>query len=117
MTDHRQQAVAGAGDRWLTGIVPPVCTPMGPDGEVDSRSLERHVRFLLDAGVNGLFMLGSSGEVPYLTDPQRDRVLEVAVATSAGQVPVLAGVIDMATGRVLDQARRAKDKGADALVM
>ena len=117
MTNQTQQAAAGTGGRWLTGIVPPVCTPMDVDGEVDSRSLERHVRFLLDAGVNGLFMLGSSGEVPYLTDAQRDRVLEVAVATSAGQVPVLAGVIDMATARVLEQGRRAKDKGVDGLVM
>jgi len=72
---------------------------------------------LLDAGVNGLFLLGSSSEVAYLTDAQRDRVVEVAVKTTGGQVPVLAGAIDMTTNRVVDQALRAKERGADAIVL
>jgi 4-hydroxy-tetrahydrodipicolinate synthase len=101
---------------WLSGIVPPVCTPFGADGEVDTESLERHLTFLLDAGVNGLFMLGSSSEVAFLTDRQRDLVLEVAVKTAAGAVPVLAGAIDLTTSRVLDQALRAKQRGVDAIV-
>jgi len=54
---------------------------------VDAASLERHISFLLEAGVHGLFVLGSSGEVAFLTDAQRDRVLEVAVKTNGGQVP------------------------------
>jgi len=106
----------GTTGRWLDGIVPPVCTPLDADGEVDDASLERHIGFLLDAGVNGLFMLGSSGEVAYLTDAQRDRVLEIAVKTSAGQVPVLAGAIDMTTNRVIDRALSAKARGVDAIV-
>jgi 4-hydroxy-tetrahydrodipicolinate synthase len=84
---------------------------------VDIASLERHIGFLLDAGVNGLFMLGSSSEVAYLTDAQRDRVLEVAVKTAGGQVPVLAGAIDMTTNRVIDRAQSAKERGADAIVI
>ena len=103
-----EQAVTGAGSgHWLRGIVPPVCTPLGPDGDVDTTSLERHVSFLIDAGVHGLFVLGSSSEVAFLTDRQRDRVVEVAVKTAAGQVPVLAGAIDMTTNRVIEQACRS----------
>jgi len=108
---------AGRTGRWLDGVVPPVCTPLNADGEVDTASLERHIGFLLDAGVNGLFLLGSSSEVAYLTDAQRDRVVEVAVKTTGGQVPVLAGAIDMTTNRVVDQALRAKERGADAIVL
>jgi 4-hydroxy-tetrahydrodipicolinate synthase len=106
----------GTGSRWLRGIIPPVCTPLDADGEVDVQSLERHLQFLLDAGVNGLFMLGSSSEVAFLTDVQRARVLEVAVSTSAGQVPILAGAIDMTTRRVVDQALHARKFGVDAIV-
>ena len=72
---------------------------------------------MLEAGVHGLFMLGSSGEVAFLTDQQRDRVLEVAVKTNGGQVPVLAGAIDMTTSRVIDHALRAKQRGVDAIVL
>jgi len=107
----------GPGGRWLAGVIPPVCTPLGPDGEVDAASLERHVDFLLGAGVHGLFMLGSSSEVAFLTDAQRDRVLEIAVKTAGGQVPVLAGAIDMTTSRMVDHALRAKQRGVDGVVV
>ena len=102
--------------RPITGIVPPVCTPLTPDLEVDVRSLERLLSFLLDAGVDGVFVLGSSGEAAYLPDRQRERVLEVAVSVVAGQVPVLGGAIDMTAPRVLDRARAVSAAGADAVV-
>jgi 4-hydroxy-tetrahydrodipicolinate synthase len=108
---------AGKTGRWLEGVVPPVCTPLDADGEVDVASHESHISFLLGAGVHGLFMLGSSSEVAYLTDSQRDRVVEVAVKTAGGEVPVLVGAIDMTTNRVVDQALRAKQRGADAIVL
>lgn len=102
---------------WLTGVIPPVCTPFTAGGEVDTVSLERHIEFLLGGGVTGLFLLGSSSEVAFLTDAQRDTVLDVAIKTNAGQVPVLAGAIDMTTSRVVEHALRAKQRGADAIVM
>ncbi|MBW0101079.1 dihydrodipicolinate synthase family protein [Pseudonocardia sp. KRD291] len=100
----------------ITGIVPPVCTPLTPDLEVDDRSLERLLTFLLDAGVDAVFLLGSSGETAYLPDRHRARVLEVAVSVVAGQVPVLGGAIDMTSPRVLDHARTVQQSGADAVV-
>ncbi|EPD97275.1 dihydrodipicolinate synthase family protein [Streptomyces sp. HPH0547] len=100
----------------LRGVVPPVCTPLDADGEVDTASLARLVGHLLDGGVHGLFALGSTSEVAYLTDEQRVTALETVVETVAGRVPVLAGVIDTTTARVLDHARDAARLGADALV-
>ncbi|UUZ61607.1 dihydrodipicolinate synthase family protein [Nocardioides sp. B-3] len=60
--------------------------------------------------------MGSSGETVYLTDPQRDRALEVIVKTAAGAVPVLAGCIEPTTPRVIDRVRAAQALGVDALV-
>ena len=45
------------------GVVPPVCTPLTPERDLDVPSLERLTAFLLDAGVHGLFVTGSTGEV------------------------------------------------------
>ncbi len=101
----------------FSGIVPPVCTPLTEDFEVDTASLERLIVFLLDAGVHGLFMLGSTSETVFLTDRQRATVLDVAVQTAAGQVPVLAGVIDTTTAPSLEHARVAATAGVDALVL
>jgi 4-hydroxy-tetrahydrodipicolinate synthase len=98
------------------GVIPPLCTPLTPDREVDVASLERLCRFLLDAGVHGLFVTGSTGEVAYLTDRDRRTVLSVVAGVAAGQVPVYAGVIDTSTPRVVEQARAAAAGGADAVV-
>ncbi|WP_214321412.1 dihydrodipicolinate synthase family protein [Nonomuraea sediminis] len=100
----------------MNGVIPPVCTPMTPDGEVDAASLVRLVDHLLAGGVDALFVLGSSSEVAYLTDAQRAVVLDTVAGHVAGQVPVLAGVIDMTTPRMLEHAAVARAKGADALV-
>jgi len=100
----------------LSGVIPPLTTPLTVDGGVDAESLERLCGFLLEAGVDGLFVCGSSGEVALLSDAQRNRVVEVAAGVAAGQVPVLAGVVDMGTARVVDRARDAAKAGAAAVV-
>ncbi|MER5514221.1 dihydrodipicolinate synthase family protein [Streptomyces sp. NPDC002763] len=101
----------------LTGVVPPVCTPLTPDREVDVPSLRRLVDHLVAAGVDGLFVLGSTSEVAYLTDRQRRLVTETVVTHAAGRLPVLAGVIDMTTPRVLDHVESVTSAGADAVVV
>jgi 4-hydroxy-tetrahydrodipicolinate synthase len=100
----------------FVGIVPPVSTPFAEDREVDAASLQRLIEFLLEGGVHGMFMLGSTSETAALGDRQREQVLDVAVRTVAGQVPVLAGVIAMGTAQVIDHARIAQRLGVDGLV-
>ena len=46
----------------IRGVVPPVVVPDTPDHELDVPSFERLINRLIDAGVDGLFFLGSSGE-------------------------------------------------------
>ncbi|MHC3473310.1 dihydrodipicolinate synthase family protein [Streptomyces sp. 7R007] len=101
----------------LTGVVPPVCTPLTPEGEVDVPSLLRLVDHLVGGGVDALFVLGSSSEAAYLRDRQRRRVVEAVVAHAGGQLPVLAGAIDMTTPRVLDHVESVTAAGADAVVV
>jgi 4-hydroxy-tetrahydrodipicolinate synthase len=98
------------------GVVPPVVTPLTEDREFDVPSFERLLRRLLAAGVDGLFVLGSSGEAPFCTDELRIRIVREAVRIADGRVPVLAGVIETQTERVLRQSHAAHDAGADAVV-
>ncbi|MEU0152083.1 dihydrodipicolinate synthase family protein [Micromonospora fulviviridis] len=100
----------------LTGVIPPVSTPLTPDLEVDTGSLTRLVDHLLGGGVDGLFVLGSTSEVAFLPDGHRKIVLDTVRGHVAGQVPVLAGVIDMTALRVLDHVRVAVEAGVDGLV-
>ena len=98
------------------GVIPPVVIPLTKDRTLDLVSFSRNIERMIEAGVDGLFFLGSSGEVAFLTDAQRQHVLQEAVSIVRGRVPVLAGIIDMETLRVIDQAKRAEAIGVDALV-
>ena len=100
----------------FSGIVPPIVTPLTLEGEVDTTSLERLLSLQIEAGVDGLFVLGSSGEVGYLTDAQRAQVVQTAIGHVGGQVPVLVGVNEMTTNRVIAVAEQAREAGADAIV-
>ncbi|MQY32668.1 putative 2-dehydro-3-deoxy-D-gluconate aldolase YagE [Streptomyces sp. RB17] len=101
----------------LTGVVPPVCTPLTPEREVDVRSLLRLVDHLTEGGVHGLFLLGSTSEAAFLTDRQRRQVVEAVAAHVGGRLPILAGAIDMTTPRVLDHVTAVTAAGADAVVV
>ncbi|MDV3124163.1 dihydrodipicolinate synthase family protein [Mycobacterium sp. 21AC1] len=100
----------------LTGVIPPVVTPLTEDRRLDVESFERVIDRLLTAGVDGLFVLGSTGEVAFCTDTMRAQIIGEAVRIVAGRVPVLAGVIDTQTARVLDHVKVAQDAGVDAVV-
>ena len=92
----------------LTGVVPPLLTPLTEERELDVPSLERLIAHLIDGGVDGLFVLGSSSEVAFADDAMRATVLETAASIVGGQVPILVGVIDMQTDRVLQHMRAAE---------
>lgn len=100
----------------FSGVVPPVVTPDTPDHQLDVVSFERSINRLIEAGVDGLFFLGSSGEVVFATDERRDQIVREAVRIVDHRVPVLVGIIDTETERVLEHGRRALALGVDALV-
>ena len=110
MTDPAQDSAQ------LTGVVPPLVTPLTPEYDVDTASLARLIQHQLTGGVDGVFVLGTSGEGTFLTDEQRQVVLETTVAEVSGQVPVLAGVIDTSTARVGAHLSAALKAGVDGLV-
>lgn len=100
----------------FSGVIPPVIIPLKGDRSLDRDAFRVSIDRMIDAGVTGLFFLGSSGEVVFLTDEQRLEVIEVALDIVAGRVPVLVGIIDMETMRVIDQAKRVSRYPIDALV-
>lgn len=103
-------------DSRFAGVIPPLVTPLTATGAIDVASLDRLVDHLLASGMHGLFVLGSSGETAYLTDAQRDLIIDRVVKRVQGRVPVIAGAIDTTCHRVIDQAKRFADLGADAIV-
>lgn len=101
----------------LHGSIPPVITPLHSDGSLDRTSLERLLRRMLDAGVHGVFMLGTAGEGAMLPPGTSHAVVQATCSYIAGQVPVLAGVIEPSPIRAIENARAAVEAGAAAIVV
>ncbi len=101
----------------FSGVVPPVVVPLKENFEVDFDSFTRVIEHLIDGGVHGLFVLGSTGEVIFHDGETRRKIIEHAVRIVKGRVPIFAGVIDPTTDRVIAHAKAAEEAGVDALVV
>lgn len=98
------------------GIVPPVATPLTRDGELDRPALRRLVERMVDAGVDGLFLLGTTGEAPSLSYRMRYEIVEEACTAAGSRAPVLVGVTDTSLVEAHALAKHAAECGAVATV-
>ncbi|MBB4479135.1 dihydrodipicolinate synthase family protein [Rhizobium etli] len=99
------------------GVVPPVVTPLNKDYTVDYPSYTRVLENLIEAGCHGLFVLGSTSEVIFHDEQTRQEIIEHSAKVINGRVPLIVGVIDPTTDRVINHARIARSAGADAVVV
>ncbi|NNU48690.1 dihydrodipicolinate synthase family protein [Rhizobium sp. WYCCWR 11279] len=99
------------------GVVPPVVTPLNPDLTIDYPSYTRVLEHLVDAGCHGVFVLGSTSEVIFHDEKTRREIIEHSAKVVNGRVPLIVGVIDPTTDRVIAHAKVAKAAGADAVVV
>ncbi|WP_432183334.1 dihydrodipicolinate synthase family protein [Streptomyces tendae] len=101
----------------LHGIVAPTVLPMNAEGSLDRSSLERHLTALIEAGVHGLWINGTTGEFHALDDDERALAVTVAAKTADGRLPVIAHVGDAATASTVRHALAAADAGADEIAV
>jgi 4-hydroxy-tetrahydrodipicolinate synthase len=101
----------------LRGIIPPVATPLDEQERVHEASLRKLLRHLQQAGVHGLFLLGSTGEFAHLTDAEKQRVLDIAAEEVAGKIPLLVGATEAGTKRCAFWLKEAERVGATAVVI
>src|SRR5947209_4439298 len=99
------------------GVFPAATTQFKKDQSVDLDATARHLEILVDSGVSGLIMLGSLGENTALEPEEKRRVMEVAIRTSRGRVPVLSGVAECGTAAACRYAREMEKLGADGLMV
>ena len=100
----------------LTGIVPPLITPLKERDTLDIAGLERLVERLITNGVSGLFMLGTTGEGPSLSYRLRRELIERTTKLAAGRVPVLVGITDTSFTESIEISKFAADNGVPSVV-
>src|SRR5579859_2123618 len=99
----------------LRGILTPLVTPIDTNESLDLVSLERLVRFQLEGGVQGLWVMGTSAEFAGFSAAERKSVLECVVATVNKRVAVICNVSAAATRESIVLGREAQQCGADAI--
>jgi 4-hydroxy-tetrahydrodipicolinate synthase len=100
----------------MRGVFPPMITPLRGRDELDGAGVDRLIEHLLAGGVNGLFVLGTTGEAPALSYRVRRELVRRTVERVDGRVPVLAGITDTALGESIELACAAAAAGARAVV-
>ena len=104
-------------EKLISGVVPPLVTPLLSRDRLDVEGLERLIEHVLSAGAHGLFVMGTTGEGPSLSPRLRREVVQVACRVADNRVPVLIGITDTNLETSLELANYACEQGATATVI
>lgn len=108
----KQKRPGFSGGVWSAAPTPFTAT-MAVDVPSVKRMVEHHVRL----GIAGLFLAGTNGEGPWMTDAQRRLLVQSVVRHTAGRLPVAVQVSDNSAARIVDNMRLAQADGADIAVI
>ena len=100
----------------LKGSIPPLVTPF-KNGEVDYETYAALVEFQVANGSHGVLVNGTSGEPSTLTTAERNRLVEIAMATVKGRVPVVAATGSQSLAETEVLTHHAVKAGVDALLV
>ncbi len=99
------------------GIYTPVVTPHDPDFSINKDKFAQVIEFLIDKGVNGLIVAGTTGEYYAQSPEERIEMMALAKDLIKGRLPLIVGTGAMRTEDAIMYAEAAKGIGADALLV
>ena len=101
----------------LSGIIPPLVTPLLDDNTLDVAGLEKLIEHVLTGGVHGLFILGTTGEATSLNYNLRKELIRRTGELVNHRIPVVVGITDTSLHGSLEIAEYAKNAGLDGVVL
>ncbi|QHG92606.1 4-hydroxy-tetrahydrodipicolinate synthase [Coxiella endosymbiont of Amblyomma sculptum] len=99
------------------GSLVAIVTPMKKDGAIDYKSFENLVDWHLENSTDGLVVLGSTGEAPTITFPERTKILRKIIDQVNKKIPVLVGTGSNSTSHTIDLTQHAMESGASAALI
>jgi len=99
------------------GAFTALVTPMTKSGKVDYDGFKRLIEFQITEGINGIVPLGTTGESPTLDEDEEEKLIEIAMKTAGGKIPVIVGSGSNDTKHMVGYVQRAKRHGADAALV
>ena len=98
------------------GIIVPAVTPMKDPYTVDLTAIQKHFDYMIGGGVNGIFILGTTGEGPAIGHEEQRKFIREAIKAVSGRVPLLVGISEASGADTLEVGKFALEAGADGLV-
>ena len=99
----------------LSGVIPPMTTPFTADGELDLAAVKTQIDWLVDCGVSGIAVGGSTGEGHALQADEFKTLIECAMEAADGRTAVIAGIITDSTRESVRRGQMIRDSGVAAL--
>jgi len=99
----------------VKGIIPPMITPFDEEERINCKALQKMTNYLIEAGVHGVFPLGSTGEGYALGFDEKRQVIETVLEATNKRVPVYAGTGAITTKESIKLTEMATELGVDAL--
>lgn len=97
------------------GVIPATMSMFNEREELDEQATRELIHFLLDRGVQGFYLCGSTGEGPLMTPDERMREVEIVMEEAGDKVPVVVHVGAISTKLSIDLARHAEKCGATGI--
>ena len=101
----------------IRGVLLPVITPFDEKVRVDEEIMRQLVDFHIKAGIQGLFVLGSTGQGPAMTVEERKKTAAIALDQARSRVPVVIHVGTPDAGSTVELAEHAAEHKADAVAI
>jgi dihydrodipicolinate synthase/N-acetylneuraminate lyase len=101
----------------IRGVLLPIITPFDEKVRIDEPMMRQLVDFHIKAGVQGLFVLGSTGQGPAMTNEERKHAAAIALDQAKARVPVVIHVGTADTGSTVELAEHAAEHRADAVAI
>lgn len=99
----------------LKGIITAMVTPFDENQEINNEVTKQLINKLINAGVDGIFILGTNGEFHMLTDDEKVSFAKIVINEVNKRVPVYVGTGGNSTREVIALSKRMEALGADAL--
>ena len=100
----------------LKTVIVPIITPKLNSG-VDRDSLKKLIEFLIESGIDSIFVLGTTGEFHHLTLQQKKEIIEDSISFANNKLQVLVGVSDNELVNTIELIKFSEEKNANAIVI
>src|SRR6185503_8728891 len=107
VTSTKKRLLSFKGIIMINGIVTAMVTPF-LGGAVDYDGLQENIQLQLDAGIEALLLLGTTGEAPTISDEERTAIIKLAVKLTRKKAHIMVGTGTHSTQKTIDYTHQAQ---------